>query len=66
MSHRFVRNIAVVAILLAAGEGEAFAQPVEPVFSLAKGEKQPLLDTIEPHLYLLARMIIDISRGKDR
>jgi glutamate carboxypeptidase len=43
----FVRNIAVAAVLFAIGAGETFAQPVEPVLSLAKKEKQPLLDTLK-------------------
>lgn len=43
----FMRNIAVAAVLFAIGAGETFAQPVEPVLSLAKKEKQPLLDTLK-------------------
>src|SRR5437867_4125489 len=40
----------------------ADAQPVQPVLARAKKERQPLLDT----LYLLARLIMDVSQGKDR
>ena len=47
MSLRFVHYIAVVAILFAVGSGGTSAQPVEPVLSLAKREKQPLLDTLK-------------------
>src|SRR5580765_1471134 len=36
-----------LAALLAFAGTQVFAQPVEPVFSLAKKEKQPLLDTLK-------------------
>ena len=47
MSLRFAHDIAVAAVLFAIGAGETLAQPVEPVLSLAKKEKQPLLDTLK-------------------
>jgi glutamate carboxypeptidase len=43
------------AVLLLAISGASFAQPVEPVFSLAKKERQPYLDTL--------RQLVSIETG---
>jgi hypothetical protein len=52
----------VALTLMVAGTSlHAYAQPNEPIFSDAE---YVLLDSIEPRLYLLTRMIMDVSQGK--
>ena len=41
------RSLASVAVLGLALAAQAPAQPIEPVLSLAKKERQPLLDTLK-------------------